>query len=432
MVIWHKVAGFLIVGYLCMTRSFAYIGVPPLFIGEIVLGGFVLLKPRVALGTWATSLLRASPLNALALALLVFMLYGVCQVGRGVLDGSSLLYTMKFFVFNYYSIYLMFGIWIGLQCPEFFPKLIHVIAWASGLYSLIWLLVLRYVEVYLPGSEVPLFGVPSAGAVAILGLLCFERDLRAVWPVLALNIMVTLALQARATWLGVAVGMFVWGLLTGRLGRVVAVGVAGLAVIGMIELSGVQLGVGGRPISMGEILGRVIAPIDLELAKELTPHATKHASTAAWRELWWEQIWRSVHSAPMLEAFGHGYGFDLFGLAPESVRTGQEEFDVRTPHSVFYYALGYTGWVGVVLFAVFQLTILRVLWEAFRRGGQPAGVVFWAMSMAMACFEAGFETPYKAIPFYLLVGMGMAPGLREKGDQNARSACAQLLPATRG
>jgi len=429
MVIWHKVAGFLIVGYLCMTRSFAYIGVPPLFIGEIVLAGFVLLKPRVALGTWAASLLRPSPLSTLGLALLVFMLYGLWQVGRGVLGGSSLFYTLKFFVFNYYAIYLLFGIWIGLHAPEFFPKLIRVIAWVSGVYSLVWLLLLKNAAVSIPGSHVTLFGVPSAGAVAILGLLCFERDLRAVWPVLALNIMVTLALQARTTWLGVAAGMLVWGLLTVRLGRVVAMGAAGLAVIGMIELSGFQLGVGGRAISMGEVLGRIIAPIDLELAKELTPHATKHASTAEWRELWWEQIWLSVHSAPMLEAFGHGYGFDLFGLAPESVRTGQEEWDVRTPHSVFYYALGYTGWVGVVVFAAFQITILRLLWQGFRLSGAPAGLVFWVMGMAMACFEAGFETPYKAIPFYLLVGMGMAPGLQVKGGEHARPARAQLLPA---
>jgi hypothetical protein len=210
MVIWHKVAGLLVVGYLSMTRSFAYIGIPPLFIGEIVLGAFMLLKPRVALGTWATSLLRGSPLNALGVALLVFMLYGVWQVGRGVSGGYSLIYTLKFFVFNYYSIYLLFGIWIGLQCHDFLPKLIRVLAWVSGIYSLLWLLFLKGTVVFLPGSHTGLFGVPAAGGFAILGLLCFERNLRVVWPVLALNILVTLALQTRSTWLGLAVGMLAW------------------------------------------------------------------------------------------------------------------------------------------------------------------------------------------------------------------------------
>jgi hypothetical protein len=102
MVIWSRLAGFLVVGYLSMARSFAYLGVPPIFIGEAVLAAFLLLKPRVALGTWAMSLVRASPLSGLGLALLIFMLYGLWQMGRGVLEGSPVLYTLKFFIFNYY------------------------------------------------------------------------------------------------------------------------------------------------------------------------------------------------------------------------------------------------------------------------------------------------------------------------------------------
>jgi hypothetical protein len=95
MVIWPQVGGLLVIGYLCMTRSFAYVGVPPLFIGELVLAAFLFLKPRVVLGTWADSLFRPSPLNALALSLLVFMAYGVWETGRGVLDGSPILETFK-------------------------------------------------------------------------------------------------------------------------------------------------------------------------------------------------------------------------------------------------------------------------------------------------------------------------------------------------
>jgi hypothetical protein len=112
----------------------------------------------------------------------------------------------------------------------------------------------------------------------------------------------------------------------------------------------------------------------------------------------------------MLEAFGHGYGFDLFILAAWQMRE-YETMEIRTPHSVFYYALGYTGWAGVLLFAALQLAILRLLWQSFRFGGQPAGGVFWMMGMAMASFQPGFDTPYFAIPFYLMVGMA-APGLR--------------------
>jgi O-antigen ligase len=184
----------------------------------------------------------------------------------------------------------------------------------------------------------------------------------------------------------------------------------------------------GDSVSLSDNLARVVAPIDLELAKELSPNAAWHAGTAEWRALWWKEIWLYAHSTPMLEAFGHGYGFDLFGLAPEEVRAGQEGWDVRTPHSVFLYALGYTGWVGVALFGLLQIAILRLPWQSYRVGGQPAGVVFWVMGVAMASFEPWFDTPYHAISFYLLMGKSIAPELQWRDALDARAAPAQLLP----
>ncbi len=437
MVIWPRVAGVLLVGYLCGKKPFAYLGIPPLFIGEIALAAFLLLKPRVALGTWAAALLRPSPLNGLGLAMLVFVAYGVWEAGRGVLAGSPVIYTLKFFVFNYYALYLFLGLWVALHEPECLAKLIRVTAWVNGIYGLIYILVLRHLGLHMPGATgVAMFVAPGGGAFAILGLLCFERDLRAVWVVVVvvLNIVVTVTWQVRAEWLGLALGILAWAMLTGRFGRVAGFGMVGLAVFGMLELADIKLVGRTGSVSLSETLARFIAPIDLQLAKEFSPHAAHHVGTAEWRERWWHAIWVSAHSTPMLEAFGHGYGFDLFGLAPEDVRAGQEDWEVRTPHSVFYYALGYTGWVGVGLFGVLQFAILRLLWRSYRVSGQPAGLVFWVIGMAMAFFEASFETPFEAIPFYLLAGMTIAPGLQWPTTSAIRSAPAQpySLPADAG
>ena len=116
------------------------------------------------------------------------------------------------------------------------------------------------------------------------------------------------------------------------------------------------------------------------------------------------------------------------GLAPQEVREGQPE-DIRTPHSAFYFALGYTGWVGVVLFAALQFAIFRLLWRSHREAGQPAGIVWWVMGLAMASFEEGFETPFKAIPFYLLCGMAMAPGLLAAPAGASPARRARAIPA---
>ena len=432
MVLWSRLAAFLVIGYLCMTRSFAYLGIPPLqlFIGELGLAAFVFLKPRVALGTWIGSVLRPSPLNELGLALLLFVAYGVWQVARGVLGGSSIFHTMKYFIFNYYTIYMFLGIWVAMKVPDFLPRLVRAIAWFNGVYGLIWIGALKHTTNYLfmPGSDVQLFGQPVGSAVAILGLCCFERNLGRVWFLLALNITVLLTLQWRIEWLGLALGMCVWGLMTGRFGRVVAMGLAGVAVLGMIELTGVELSGRNTKVSLSETLARVIAPIDEELARQLSPNAEMAAQTMEWRQKWWDGIWRSVHAEPMLAAFGHGYGFNMLSVAPADIRYGDTEH--RIPHSVFYYALGYTGWVGVVLFALLQVAIVRLLWRAYRLTRQPVGIVWWVAGMAMCSFEAGFDTPYRAIPLYLLWGMAMAAALQWQGQVQARLSPARLPSAT--
>ena len=427
MVIWPRIAGFLLVGYLTLGRSFAYLGIAPVFIGEVVLGAFLLLKPRVALGTWAAALLRSSPLDGLGLALLGFMAYGVWQVGRGILSGIPVLYTLKFFTFNYYTLYLFMGMWIGLRAPEFLPRLIRLVGWVNGIYGLIFIVALRHVQAYIPGTHVPLFSAPAGQVVIILGLLCFERDLRKVWLLLVVNILITLVWQVRAEWAGLVFGIAAWGFLTGRIGRVVAIGMAGLAVLGTIELAGIQLVGRNSEVSLSETLARVIAPIDQKLAEKLSPNAKYHAGTAEWREVWWHAIWQSVHTRPMLEAFGHGYGFALISVAPKEAQKNNE--NDRTPHSVFYYTLGYTGWVGVVVFGVLQLAIVRLLWRSYRLTGQPAGLAWWITGLVMASFEEGLETPFHAIPFYLLLGICMAPALLSKAGWDVMPARAPLPSA---
>src|SRR5690606_5746699 len=276
MVLWPRIAGFLLTGYLTLGRSFAYLGIPPLFIGEIVLGAFLFFKPRVALGTWVASLVRASPLNGVGLALLAFVAYGVWQVGRGYFSGFPAIDALKTFTFNYYAIYLFMGIWIGLQAPDFLPRLVRIIAWINGIYGVLFLVALRHVDIYLPGfgaQDVPLFAPPAGQVVVIAGLLCFERDLRAVWFILFLNVVITLAWQVRAEWAGLAAAILVWGLLTGRFGRVLAMGMAGLALFGLLALADIRLPGRNGEVSLSESLARVVAPINLELAKELSPKA---------------------------------------------------------------------------------------------------------------------------------------------------------------
>jgi hypothetical protein len=104
---------------------------------------------------------------------------------------------------------------------------------------------------------------------------------------------------------------------------------------------------------------------------------------------------------------GPGYGYLLRNLVNYLKDLGE----IRTPHNVFFYALGYSGWVGVVLFFSLQATVGSLVWRAYRLTGQPFGLAFWAAALLSAFFGNVMETPSGAIPFYLTLGLIIGPTL---------------------
>jgi O-antigen ligase len=165
----------------------------------------------------------------------------------------------------------------------------------------------------------------------------------------------------------------------------------------------------GGTISATELVARVIAPVNPELAADYSDDVHMYEGTAAWRTMWWIEIWNSVHSSSSLAILGHGYGFALGDLVAYL-----EDSSTRTPHNVFFLALGYTGWSGVIMFALLQSEIARLCWRAFRKTKQAFSIVFWVTTLAFSFFTPFFETPQGAIPFYLVAGCACAGLLADK------------------
>ena len=133
-----------------------------------------------------------------------------------------------------------------------------------------------------------------------------------------------------------------------------------------------------------------------------------------------------MHERRSTSAVGQGYGFPLGELVPY-LRSAE----IRTPHNVFFFALGYTGWIGVALFFLFQFTLLQLLWRTYRITGQPYGIAAWVEAFAAAFFGNSFETPFGAIPLYLTLGLLIAPGIRQEHLADESSLSPQLVPAAR-
>jgi O-antigen ligase/polysaccharide polymerase Wzy-like membrane protein len=408
--LWAKVLGLLLLGYLTMTRSFAYLGIPSLklFIGEVILGIFLLTQPRAAFGQWSMALAHPTPLSTVAWGLFLFLGYGIFELLRGIGLNHPPLVALQNLVFNYYPLYFFLGLWFGRQYLHYLPKMVRLIAWWNGLYGLAYILALSRLPWKMPGNpEIPIFGQPGGSAVALLGLLIFEPKLMRVWPLLLLNGLVMLGVQVRAEWLGFIVTFAFWGWLTKRPGRVVLGVITVSLLLSLMYVVDVDLpspsGRGGR-ISVQEIVGRALAPLNPSIAEQYSEHAESYAGTVSWRTEWWRAIWAAVFENPTTALIGLGYGFPLGDLVPYLHGSV-----IRTPHNVFFYALGYGGCLGVVVFFGFQMALAHILLRAYQLTGQPFGLCYWMMTLTGAFFGNYLETPFGAIPFYLILGLAAAP-----------------------
>jgi hypothetical protein len=414
---WSIVTLLLILGYLSMTRSFAYFGLPslgvplPVYIGEIVFVVFLFRKADVGVGRWFAGLATRTPISGICWALYFFVLYGAFEVVRGVvLEGHDAIVALQNFVFNYYALFFFLGLWIGQLQPELLRRCIRALAWTNGIYGVAWLFLLSRLPITVPGSGVQLFGQPAGTYVAILGLLAFEKDLKKVRVPLLLCAFVLLALQIRAGWAAFLFGVATWALITRRFARLMA-GIAAVGLLLAVSLVfDLKLPANERQnrgeISARNIAGAAIAPFDRELASQFSDQANRHAGTTEWRRDWWGAIWRSVHEDPVRTVIGHGYGFTIADLVPFL----EGRVDLRTPHNFLLYSIGYGGWLGTALFFWVLFACCRLLWRSYKLTGNPFGLVFVGTSLGVASFGDFFETPFGAIPFFLVVGLAAAPG----------------------
>jgi O-antigen ligase len=176
-------------------------------------------------------------------------------------------------------------------------------------------------------------------------------------------------------------------------------------------------------ISVRGVVGRIIAPINEELASQYIDVADDAAATVSWRTDWWRAIWMRVHEQDSTALFGLGYGFPLSGLVPYI-----EAGTIRTPHNVFFYALGYGGWLGVILFYGLQFSLIAIFFRSTKTRGTIFAILVWVFTFVKAHFDNLFETPFGAIPYYLLIGLSLATVLREAN--NARITRPQPLSTT--
>jgi hypothetical protein len=421
MSIWIWVTSALLFGYLSLSRSFAYLGIPTwkVFVGEVILGLFLILGPRVGRSSWLKFSLKIPSLREFWIWYALFFVYGFVEVLYGIRSGHPPLLAMRDLAFQYYPLYFLLGLWAGIKRPTLLPELLRGFAWFNGVYGILYILFLSRIQWIVPGvsdevSDVSIFGEPLFSFVALLGVIAYEKDLRRCWYLLLMNGFVMLGMQFRAEWLAFAIGMLAWAILSRKGKRVIQTGAVLACLFGFLYITDFSIpspeGRAEADFSARQLVDRAAAPFRADLSNvSVAAGATgvdSQEGTFVFRTVWWLAIWDSVHTSPATALFGFGYGYALGDLVP--YLAGRF---IRTPHNAFFYALGYTGWVGVALLVLFWWEILRLLWRARAVTGEPFGVALWVAMIALAMFFPMGETPYGAIPFYLLTGLASGLGL---------------------
>jgi hypothetical protein len=401
----------------------------PLYIGELLLGAFFVLMPSASGRRFADALLRWSPVGGLSWAIFCLIAYGVVLAARGVLAGFPKTFVAQELVFNVYPLFLFLGLWLGERAPALLPRFLRVLAWLNGIYGIAYIVFLNNLFTVLPGTQVYLFKHPAGQAFLLLALLAYRAPGPAwkTWTPFALNAVVLLATQSRASWAGFVIGLVVWAVMSRRVGRTLAVGAAFVALMGVAWIADLRVPGARGPgeYSARNVVGAAIAPFDEQLASQYTNDAENFAGTTQWRQTWWSGIWRDVTSDRTVFLVGHGYGFELTSTAV--LRSSDPT--LRTPHNWFFYAIGYGGILGVAIFVAFLFALGRLLWSAYRRTGDAFGLPFLLLCLTTATFAPFWETPFAAIPAYVIAGMAAAPAMRLGAERPAGARSVRRVDA---
>ncbi len=285
----------------------------------------------------------------------------------------------------------------GRSLSQLLLKYVQVFAVCFCVYAPAYFLFLHNVELAMPGSDgVSVFGQAGNGGFIILGLLCLDPRPGRFWLPMAMGAMVFLAAQVRAEWVGMGLALLIWGLLS-------------RSMTFLLDVTLPSPAERGGAISSGEIVARGISAVSPDLAKDLTGSENTgfYRGTVTWRERWWRAIWANSQENYSNLLIGPGYGFMLRDLVNYLKDSGA----IRTPHSVFFYALGYSGWIGVLLFMGLQAACGALMCRAYRLTRQSFGITVWASALLGAFFGNVLETPPGAIPFYLTLGLVAGPTL---------------------
>lgn len=405
---------FILGGYALFGRGFAYIGVPPVFIGEIGLFFAVL----TLLYRFHSGLLR----SAVSWLIGLFMLWGaICTLpylGEHGIDAlrDGVVWGYAIYALAVATVLIRFRViekaveLYGRGLPVFLllAPVILAVFWSAEESIPRW--------PWGPDGGVGIVHVKAgdiavhyAGIAAFVVLGLAPSLMKTRWMVLWLVGVAPVIFLSRGAFLTVALVLLLLALLrpTRHYSALVAIALLGL---GLFYLTGVEIDPGlesGRVISVGQFfenLGSIFFPSE--------GASQGLQGTRTWRELWWNRI---VDYTVFGEFFWTGKGF---GINLADADGFQIDGNLRSPHNIHLTVLARAGVPGLLVWAALNIAFGFALLRNFIRDRRLNRVrlahmelwtlLYWLAFLVNGTFDVFLEGPQGGIWFWSVVGFGLA------------------------
>ena len=410
----------LLLGYAVFGRGFAYLGVPPVYVGEIGLViGIAVMLTHILVPVWESRLVWG---------LVAFMIWGFFNTLPYV--GTYGMDALRDGAQWGYAVYALAVATAILQTGQLDTLLRRYVAFARLflLFVVPWLLIFRLAGDVIPRLPWgPDYGgvqlLPKGGDIAVhltgiavlivLGL--GVKRLRGwIWLVFWIAAAMLVAVGGRASFLTLAIPALVLMLLRpgGRWHRLVVIVLCGFSVLVLFDI---QIGVGreGLPFS-AETLFLGVASIfgDTELVQ--------FSATKEWRLMWWDTI---IDYTILGEHFWTGKGFGINLATDDGFHVSWNRY-LRSPHNGHLTILARAGVPGFFLWIVLQGSFALALFRAYRSDRRKGRhywadlalwiLLYWLAFMVNASFDVYLEGPQGGIWFWSVFGFGLAHLIRRR------------------
>lgn len=405
-------------GHAIAGKAFAYIGLRPLFITEIVLVGGLLAMFQTgcvlaSLLTVPSMLLAALVLLSIARTIPFIQPYGV----EALRDSVLVLYA--FFAFITASLLL--------QRPERLITLVGFLRWLTGVYVFVGPAIYvfstsslqRYVPWPEPGTVVPWVRAGEIGvhlsACAVMALVGL-RSTRPIWVCgLALAIMLV-ASQNRGGFVAIMVPVAFALPFTHMWRRAIQLGMVAVLALGIgyavdLEIPSLrpeEQRAGERVLGARQVVDNLFSLVGSKENKQLD-------DTKYFRVVWWQSIWDYTINGRYFWT-GKGFGVNLAIDDGFAVSDGKGP-PLRSPHNSHLNVLARTGIPGFSLWALFMVawfvSIMGCARRAWRNGDTSWGnlllliACYWMSNIVNASFDVALEGPMLGTWYWCLTGFGL-------------------------